>query len=102
MSALAFRRSEPFTLGVELELQIVNRRDFDLCGGAPDLLPLIEKQSHTGEVKPEITQSMLEVATSVHRTHAELLAELHALRELVVHQAERLNLGIAEIGRAHV
>ena len=100
MSILDFRRSEPFTVGVELELQIVNRRDFDLSGSAADLLPLIEKQLQSGEVKPEITQSMLEIATSVHRNHADMLAELQSLRELVARQAERLNLGIAG-GGAH-
>jgi carboxylate-amine ligase len=100
MSILDFRRSEPFTVGVELELQIVNRRDFDLSGSAADLLPLIEKHLQSGEVKPEITQSMLEIATSVHRSHADMLAELQSLRELVARQAERLNLGIAG-GGAH-
>ena len=100
MSILDFRRSEPFTVGVELELQIVNRRDFDLCGAAPDLLPLVEKQLQSGEVKPEITQSMLEIATSVHRVHADMLAELRGLRDVVARQAERLNLGIAG-GGAH-
>jgi len=38
MSTLEFKHSEPFTLGVELELQILNRRDFDLSSSAPDLL----------------------------------------------------------------
>jgi carboxylate-amine ligase len=100
VSVLDFRRSEPFTFGVELELQIVNRRDFDLCGAAPDLLPLVEKQLQSGEVKPEITQSMLEIATSAHRVHADMLAELRGLRDAVARQAERLNLGIAG-GGAH-
>jgi len=100
MSILDFRRSEPFTVGVELELQIVNRRDFDLSASAADLLPLVEKQLQSGEVKPEITQSMLEIATSVHRGHADMLAELRGLRDLVARQAERLNLGVAG-GGAH-
>jgi glutamate---cysteine ligase / carboxylate-amine ligase len=100
VSGLDFKRSDPFTFGVELELQIVNRRDFDLSGSAPDLLPLIEKQSHAGEVKPEITRSMLEISTSVHRSHGEMLTELLALRSLVVQQAQRLNLGVAG-GGAH-
>jgi carboxylate-amine ligase len=100
MSTLEFRESEAFTFGVELELQIVNRRDFDLCGGAPDLLALIARHKHPGEIKPEITQSMLEISTSVHRTHADMLVELRALRDLVVRSAQRLNLGIAG-GGAH-
>jgi carboxylate-amine ligase len=43
---------------------------------------------------------MLEIATSVHRVHADMLAELRGLRDAVARQAERLNLGIAG-GGAH-
>ena len=100
MSTLEFKRSEPFTLGVERELQIVNRRDFDLSGSAPDLLRLLEKQAHGGEIKPEITRSMLEISTGVHATHGTLIVELRGLRDTVVRQADRLNLGIAG-GGAH-
>jgi glutamate---cysteine ligase / carboxylate-amine ligase len=100
MTTLPFKPSEPFTVGVELELQIVNRRDYDLTAGAPDLLRLLEKQKHPGEIKPEITESMLEISTSVHHTHADMLAELKTLRDVVMRQADRLNLGIAG-GGAH-
>jgi glutamate---cysteine ligase / carboxylate-amine ligase len=100
MASLQFKSSQPFTMGVELELQIVNRRDYDLTAGAPDLLRLLEKQKHPGEIKPEITESMLEISTSVQRTHADLLAELQLLRDVVIRQADRLNLGIAG-GGAH-
>ncbi len=100
MSALDFKPSEPFTFGVELELQILNRRDFDLTGGAADLLRLVDRQRPPGEVKPEITQSMVEICTSVHREHGTMLTELHTIRDIVARQAERLNLGIAG-GGAH-
>jgi len=33
-----FKDSAPLSLGVELELQLVSRRDFDLTRGATDLL----------------------------------------------------------------
>ncbi|MCW5621572.1 MAG: glutamate--cysteine ligase [Burkholderiales bacterium] len=100
MSVLEFKSSTPFTLGVELELQIVNRRDYDLSASAPDLLRLLSKQTHAGEIKPEITRSMLEISTEVHAMHEPMLAELRSLRDTVVAQAERLNLGIAG-GGAH-
>ena len=38
VTVLEFKRSEPLTLGVELELQILNTRDFNLTRGASDLL----------------------------------------------------------------
>lgn len=100
MSVLEFKSSTPFTLGVELELQIVNRRDYDLSASAPDLLRLLSKQPHAGEIKPEITRSMLEISTEVHAAHEPMLAELRSLRDTVVAQAERLNLGIGG-GGAH-
>ena len=90
-----FRSSEPLTMGVELELQIVNRRDFNLSRGAPDLLRLLEAIEVPGEIKPEITEGMIELNSSVHRNYGELVAELRTIRDAMVGQAERLNLGIA-------
>ncbi|MBL8539724.1 MAG: glutamate--cysteine ligase [Betaproteobacteria bacterium] len=100
MAALQFKRSDPLTLGVELELQILNRRDFNLTRGAPDLLALVGKMPHRGDVKPEITESMVEISTGIHRTHTTLLEELLSLRDVLRQAAERLNLCIAG-GGAH-
>ena len=50
-----FAPSQPFTLGVELELQIVNSHDYDLTPGAADLLRLVERRHKlAADVKPEI------------------------------------------------
>jgi len=95
MEALQFSSSEPLTMGVELELQILNNRDFNLTRGAPDLLALIEKKPHPGDIKPEITESMVELSTSIHRNHATLLEELIGIRDTLRDAAERLNLRVA-------
>jgi carboxylate-amine ligase len=95
MAALQFRHSEPLTLGVELELQILNSRDFNLTRGAPDLLALIGKTPHPGEIKPEITESMVEISTGIHRSHTTLLEELLSIRDVLRQAAERLNLRVA-------
>jgi carboxylate-amine ligase len=100
MAALRFSHSEPLTLGVELELQILNSRDFNLTRGAPDLLALVEKEPHPGEIKPEITESMVEISTGIHRSHGTLLEELMVIRDVLRQGAERLNLCIAG-GGAH-
>lgn len=92
---MQFQASTPLTMGVELELQIVNRRDFNLTRGAPDLLTLINRQPHGFDIKPEITESMLEIASSVQQHPAELLQELQAIRSLLLTCADKLNLGIA-------
>lgn len=92
---LEFKTSTPLTLGVELELMIVNRRDYNLTRGSDDLLQLIARKPHDFDIKPEITQGMIEIATSVHRRIDTMADELSALRALLVNAAEKLNLGLA-------
>ncbi len=92
---LRFKQSQPLTLGVELELQLVNTRDYNLTRGASDLLAAVAKAKHPGEIKPEITESMIEISTSVCTGHAQVLDELAAIRMVLVGAAARLNLGIA-------
>jgi carboxylate-amine ligase len=89
-----FKRSEPLTMGVELELQILNSRDYNLVR-ASDLLAFPAKTPHCGEVKPETTECMIEINTGVHRRHSTLVAELTEIRDVIAHQAGRLNLRIA-------
>jgi len=98
MTALPFRSSEPYSLGVELELQVLNSRDYNLTGAAADLLALLAQTSHVGDIKPEITEAMIEISTSIQHGYAGLLAELNSIRDLMVRAAEQLNLGIAGAG----
>jgi carboxylate-amine ligase len=99
-AALDFAAATPLTVGVELELQLLSTRDCDLTRGASDLLALLEREGHPGDVKPEITDSMIELSTTVHTRHAALVAELRAIRSAVVAAADRLNLAVAG-GGAH-
>ncbi len=97
---LDFKSSTPLTMGVELELQIVNRRDYNLTRGSSDLLAVINKQAHGYDIKPEITESMIEIATSVHTDHGPMLQELMAIRTLLESASDKANLGLAG-GGAH-
>lgn len=92
---MQFKTSRALSMGVELELQIVNRRDYNLSRGAPDLLYLLQSVTCPGEIKPEITEGMIELNSSVHDSYATLVAELRTIRDVLVRQADRLNLGIA-------
>ena len=95
MSLLPFMASRPLSVGVELELQIVNTQNFNLATEAKDLLRGLAKlPPHGGEFKPEITQSMIEVNSSVHEDYAGLLQELRAMRDLIVNEARRMNVGV--------
>jgi glutamate---cysteine ligase / carboxylate-amine ligase len=92
---LEFKPSSALSIGTELELQILNSRDYNLARDAGDLIGLLEKNGHPGAVKPEITESMIELNSSVHHRHDSLVAELKDLRGAVVRAADRLNLRIA-------
>jgi glutamate---cysteine ligase / carboxylate-amine ligase len=91
----AFTTSEPLTLGVELELQLVDMLGFDLAPRAEDLLRELHKHTGSWDVKPEITRSMIEIGTSIQRRHEPLLAELLDLRAQMSRAARKLNIGIA-------
>ena len=92
---LEFKSVSPYTLGVELELQVINPHTQDLTRGGPDLLRALEKVAHPGEIKPEITESMIELNSSPHARHDRLLEELPAMPAAVVITAGTLHLAIA-------
>ncbi|MDY0745885.1 YbdK family carboxylate-amine ligase [Paucibacter sp. R3-3] len=94
MSLGAFADSRSLTMGVELELQIVNHHDYDLAPASGDLLRLMEKVKLPGVVTPEITESMIELCTGICVDHAQVLAELTETRDALVARADKLNIGL--------
>ena len=90
-----FSPSEPLTMGVELELQILSTHDFDLAPQAVDLLRETARHSGAWDIKPEITRSMIEIGSSIQHQHGPLLAELLDMRGQLAHAARRLNVAIA-------
>lgn len=90
----AFHTSESLTFGVELELQLVSLSDFDLCASCPDMLELLRRAPFPGQVTPEITESMIEIGSSVQKRHPALLMQLGEIRDTLVSAADRLNIGI--------
>ncbi|MEF8699830.1 MAG: YbdK family carboxylate-amine ligase [Candidatus Accumulibacter sp. UW20] len=89
-----FRHSEPLTLGVELELQLLSRRDFDLTRGATDLLASLEYDGRFGDIKLEITESMIEVSTLPQTTTTGIAADLAGLRETLREHCARNNIAV--------
>ncbi len=92
---LEFNRSEALTFGIELELMVLNTHNYDLSRGAADILPRLAKMKLPGEVKPEITESMIEINSAVSRKYSELLAQMIVIRDAIVATAERLNLAVS-------
>lgn len=89
-----FKTSQALSLGVELELQLVSLSDFDLAAASPDMLELLGRKPFPGSVTPEVTESMIEIATGIHTGYETLLAQLIEMRDALVRAGDRLNLGI--------
>ncbi len=89
-----FSHSEPLTLGVELELQLVSTHDYDLAPYAEDMLRLVRKTALPGSVVPEMTSSMIEISTGVCHTAGEVLGQLGQIRDALVRSADKLNIAV--------
>ena len=95
MALEAFHHSEPLTLGVELELQLLNTHDYDLAPYAEDMLRLMAKTPLPGSVVPEMTSSMIEISTAICHSASEVLGQLTPIRDALVRNADKLNIAIA-------
>ena len=94
MALEPFAQSQTLTMGVELELQLVSLSDFDLVAASPDMLELLGRAPFPGNVTPEITESMIEINSSVHTHHGELLKELRQIRDTLLRAGDLLNVGV--------
>ena len=89
-----FKHSSALSLGVELELQLVSRRDYDLTRAATDLLADLDYDGQFGDIKLEITESMIEVSTQARDTTNAIYADLEGLQRALERQCQQHNIGI--------
>ena len=89
-----FSESAALSLGVELELQLVNTHDFDLAPYSDEMLRLMSKFKLPGSVVPEMTSSMIEISTGICQSAAQVHDELSVIRDALVKCADRLNIAV--------
>lgn len=94
MALEAFADSRSLTLGVELELQIVSTHDYDLANASGELLRYLAGRKLPGDVKPEITASMIELSTNICGDYRDVIAQLSEIRDALVEAADRFNVGL--------
>jgi len=94
MTTLNFTKSQPLSLGIELELQLIDLSDFDLAVAASDMLGHMERNRCHSNVSPELSESMIEVQCGVYEDWEELHLELERVRNELVGAADWLNIGI--------
>ena len=95
-----FTRSRLGTMGIELELMVLDRLTYDLLPAAPDILRLLDMQTKQWVATPEITTSMLEVATSILEGYAPAAAQIEEIRASVQRAAFQVGAAISG-GGAH-
>ncbi len=94
-----FGSSRRFSLGVEEEFQLVGRESYELVSRIDEILSEVEdEEEHEGRVKPELLQSVVEVATGVSHTVAEAMDDLLRLRARLRDAAAERDVLIAAAG----
>ena len=84
-SSIQFQSSKPFSLGVEIELQIVDKNDLNLVPKGPEILAMVPAGLKE-RIKPEFIRSMIEVNTEVCSTMDQVKENLTHL----IQQAEKI------------
>jgi carboxylate-amine ligase len=84
-----------FTIGIEEELMILDSETLALANAIEAVL---EEYGEDENVKPELLEPVLEIATAPHENTAEAGRELRRLREDVAEAAGRRNLCIGSAG----
>jgi len=87
-----------YTVGIEEELMIVDETTLDLANSIEGLLESLAGRSKVGEVKPELMESVCEIATTPCSDTGEAGEQLRALRRLVQDVASERGLAIGSAG----
>jgi carboxylate-amine ligase len=88
----------PYTIGIEEELMILDAETLELSNSIETMLEAVGGADEDGQVKPELMESVLEVATNPCRNTHEAGAELRELRARVAQTARERGLSIGSAG----
>lgn len=91
MSQLEFTRNDKPTIGVELELQLVDEETMALANRIEDVLAALPEQMRA-TIKPELMQSYLEINTGICETVRDAGADLQRKLNLVETASNSLGL----------
>ena len=91
---IPFSASPTSSLGIEWELQLVDRETRQLTSGAAEILGILGHGGEHATAKKELLQSTVEVITGVCRTVPEALADLTRTLDQVVPLAAERGLGL--------
>src|SRR4051794_14410104 len=94
----AFGKTDQYTLGVEEEYMLLHSETFDLVQHIDTFLAAVAGHELEAQMKAELMQSVLEIATPVCANAAEVDSELRKLREYVASVAGQKSLRVGSAG----
>ena len=94
----AFGKSDSYTLGVEEEYMLLDGETFDLVQHVDTVLAATSGHELESRINPELMQSVLEIATPVCHTAADVEAELRKLRGFVCDLARERGMRVGSAG----
>lgn len=89
---LLFNPSDSLSLGVELELQLIDSNNFDLTPRSMELFKILGNNPY---IVPEVMQSMVEVKTSICSSAQEAENELRDHLKLIQKISEKIGISFA-------
>jgi len=92
---MEFVRSDPHTIGIELELQLLDPETLDLVDG---IMPLMDFYPEARKVKPEFIQNTVEITTDICAGADELYADLVGVLHDVYTRCTQLNMALCASG----
>ena len=94
----AFGKTDQYTLGVEEEYMLLDSESFDLVQHIDTFLAAVAGHELEAQMKAELMQSVLEIATPVCDSAADVDRELRKLREYVASVASQKSLRVGSAG----
>lgn len=88
MNEVQFTESKSLSIGMELELQLINADNFDLATTARELMLCVQNSEYKKNIKTEITQSMIETNTQIHDSPLEFIKELKDIFRFINKEAK--------------
>lgn len=95
-STIQFASSSPLTLGVEVEVQLLDKETLDLTPKSPEIFNIIGGES--ARIKAEIFQSMIEMNTGICKNAHEIKNDLASTMNRVAQVGESLGIRLASSG----
>jgi carboxylate-amine ligase len=93
----AWQRSEPYTIGLEEEVMLLDPEDWSLAQRSDDVLPHLPA-GLAKHVSAETHQGAIELATEPHATVGEAIAQLAELRAWLAEELSAQGLAVAAAG----